>query len=51
MDRQRLKEVARQLLEYGEQVDPKDLIPAIEPEASSFVYEDPFAFVLGAFLD
>jgi hypothetical protein len=39
------------LLAYGEQVDRWKLIRALNEEASRLVYEDSFAFALGASLD
>ena len=39
------------LLEFGEKVRPRELIPTLHEEAALFVEENPFAFALAAVLD
>lgn len=44
-------DITRALLRFGESIDGWKLIPALSTEAARLVYEDPFAFLLGASLD
>jgi len=41
----------KRLLEFGETIDPIELVPVLEDEASQIIKEDPFAFALAAVLD
>lgn len=39
------------ILSFGEDIDPIELFPTLLPEASDYVFSDPFAFVLAICLD
>ena len=39
------------LLKFGKTIDPEELVPVIEREASRLIRQDPFAFALAAILD
>lgn len=46
-----VQDITDALLAFGRTLDPWRLIPSLKDEASRLVYEDPFAFLLGASLD
>lgn len=50
-DTDQLRVVTKALLAFGKTINGARLIPALSPAASTFVHDDPFAFLLGASLD
>lgn len=43
--------IVKKLLDFGKEIDPRELFPSLEPGATNFALSDPYAFSMATSLD